>query len=146
VKEAHLESAIAKSFKVNSNVAGVLYDYFETPEKTFLNLDVEKFDQKEFLGSNHHPLEGLDKEDKTLLQTLCIKGASKSKKEKTKLSELGVIHYQGSNYWQSLERILNYELNADVNCKNTIAPEVVLKSIENQKQKEEEEQRLKEEA
>lgn len=137
VKEEVLEKIIAKSFKLKPQVADILYDYFETPEKTFLNLDVEKFDQKDFLGQSHRPLEGLSKEETAILQTLCTKGVSKSKKESPKLADFGVIHFEGSNHWQSIESILNYELGTSVNCKNTVASELIIKSAENKRQKEE---------
>jgi hypothetical protein len=64
------------------------------------------------------------------LEALCAKGVAKSKKESGKLYELGVIFHQGNNYWQNHQNILNYELAAGVNCKNTVATESVIQQAE----------------
>jgi hypothetical protein len=80
------------------------------------------------LGDNHKPLDGLTKEDKATLQGLCSKGTAKSKKESAKLLELGVVYLDGVNYWKSLDSILNYELAAGVNCKNTVATPSIIES------------------
>lgn len=50
VKDNIFESSISKSLKVKPQVADILYDYFETPENIFLNLDTDKFDEKQLLG------------------------------------------------------------------------------------------------
>lgn len=93
----------------------------------------------------------MDKEDKAVLSALCTKGASKSKQERPNLASFGIIHHKGANYWQSAEKILNYELNTGVNCKNVVAPQEVLSALDSKKEeearkaKEEEEKRKEEE-
>lgn len=132
-------------------VADILSDYYETDEELYLSLSSERFNQTELLGEHFRTLEGLDKEDKAVLSALCTKGASKSKQERPILASLGIVHHKGANYWQSAEKILNYELNAGVNCKNVVAPEEVLSLLDSKKEeearkaKEEEEKRKEEE-
>jgi len=38
-----------------------LYDYFETPEKAFNNLEIKSVDRGLLIGDNYKPIEGLDK-------------------------------------------------------------------------------------
>lgn len=143
VDEALLEKVIVKSLKVKAQVADILSDFYETDEALYLGLSAEKFNQTELLGEHYRPLEGLDKEDKAILSTLCNKGASKSKQERPNLASFGILHHGGSNYWQSAEKILNYELSTGVNCKNVIAPQEVLSVLESKKEEERKAEELK---
>ena len=64
------------------------------------------------------------------MAALCAKGVAKSKKKNAKLFELGVVFFEGNNYWLNLQKILNYELSAGVNCKNTVASESFIQQAE----------------
>ena len=139
-----MQKSIAKALKVKPVVAEILHDYFETPSGLYTGLNEGKFDHKQLVGEHFSGLENLSKEDKIVLQTLCSKGAVKSKKLSNTISSAGVVYYKGSYYWKTLSNILNYELQSSVNCKNIAATEEILKGAEEEKLKLEEEQRKKE--
>lgn len=56
-----------------------------------------------------------------------------------------MIFHEGVNHWLNDEVILNYELNAGINCKNTVASDEILKASEAKRLKDEEERKVKEE-
>jgi hypothetical protein len=135
MEEHEIEESIERNFKVTENTADILYDYFETPERVFEELDIEEFNQEALLGEAYRSLEGLDKEDNRILKDLCKKGDGHSEGERPKLTELGVVYYEGENYWLNAAARLNYELHKGLNCKNKLIPEDVLKEIEEEKER-----------
>lgn len=135
---------MAKSLGVIPKVADILHDYFGSADAIFQQVNGNNFDKKKFLGENHKPLDGLTKEEKTVLQGLCTKGNAKTKKQSAKLLDLGVIYLDGVNYWKSLDSILNYELAAGVNCKNTVATPSIIESAETARAKADKEQKARE--
>lgn len=125
-----MQKSIAKTLKVKPVVAEILQDYFKTPGQLYNGLNDGKFDHKQFVGEHFSGLENLSREDKIVLQTLCTKGAAKSKKPSSTISSAGVVYYKGTYYWQTLSNVLNYELHSSVNCKNIAATEQILKGAE----------------
>ena len=97
-----------RNFKVSENTADILYDYFGSAQGVFKGLDIEEFNQETFLGENYRSLDELDKEDNRILKDLCKKGEGDSEKESPRLTELGVVFYEGENYWLNAEARLNY--------------------------------------
>ena len=93
------------------------------------------------MGDHYRSLEGLSREDNRILKDLCKKGEGDSSKESLVLTELGVVFYRGENYWLNPEARLNYELHKDLNCKNKLIPEYLLREVEEIKEREAEEQR-----
>lgn len=110
-------------------------DYFQTPEKAFLGMDVETFNKNQFLGDNYRSLEELSKQNLKILQELCAKGEAISKKENVFLTEFGVAFYKGKNYWLNPEARLNYELHKNIKCKNEFISEDILKLLQKLKKK-----------
>ena len=135
VKDQDLQKTIAKNLKVKPVVAEILQDYFKTPDQIYDGLNSGKFDHQQLVGEHFSGLENLSKEDKAVLQTLCSKGAAKSKKPSSTISSAGVVYYKGSYYWKTLSNVLNYELHSSVNCKNTAATEEVIKGAEEERLK-----------
>jgi hypothetical protein len=146
VDEKLLEGIIAKSLKVKPLIADILHDYFGSADEAFLRVNGSQFDQKQLLGDSHKGLDGLTKEEMTALQGLCTKGSGKAKQESARLFDLGVVQLDGVNYWKSLDSILNYELAAAVNCKNSVATPAILEAAETARAKAAEEQKAREEA
>lgn len=81
-------------------------------------------------------MEGLSKEDNRILKDLCKKGEGDSDGESLALTELGVVYYNGENYWRNPEARLNYELHKDLNCQNKLIPEDILREVEELKERE----------
>lgn len=98
-------------------------------------MNFEAFSHESFLGDNYRSLEGLSKEDNRILKDLCKKGEGHSDSESLALTELGVIFYNGENYWRNAEARLNYELHKNLNCQNKLFPEHLLKEVEELKER-----------
>lgn len=90
-------------------------------------MNIDKFSHEKFLGDNYRSLEGLSREDNRILKDLCKKGEGHSNSESLILTELGVVHYEGENYWKNADARLNYELHKKLNCKNKLIPDTLLK-------------------
>jgi hypothetical protein len=51
------------------------------------------------------------------------------------LTAIGVVFYEGDNYWLDAASRLNYELHKGLNCKNKLIPESVLREMEQKKER-----------
>ena len=72
------------------------------------------------------------------MKELCKDGEVKSKKKQKEtagLAQYGVIFARNSPRWQNEQKILNYELQHGVNCKNVVATAEDLKLYEEAKEK-----------
>lgn len=61
------------------------------------------------------------------------------------LQKYGIVFARNSHLWVSDDKLLNYELQSGLNCKNLIATEDEVKSYEALKEKEEADRKAKEE-